>query len=614
MQGISFPHYYIRKGTTMTKNHPVHHLGTRAKVLLTSVFGPYAQDDEYGSSTINPMELYHNQVTREQGVFSLRMFHRSFGLLMIKENIDGPCTLLDFPELDCFTQTITDNQYDIIGISAIIPNIGKVSKMCQLIRENQPKAVIVIGGHICSMEGLDEIIDADHIVKGEGIQWFRHYLGQETEKPVKHPAVASAFGARILGHTLSDEPGETAAVLVPSVGCPIGCNFCSTSALFGGKGNFNNFYDSGEELYKVMAELEEKLKISSFFVLDENFLLHKERALALLKMMKENNKSWALFVFSSAQVLQSYEMEQLVQLGISWVWMGLEGQKSQYNKLAGIDTVALVEKLQDHGIRLLGSSIIGLEEHTPENIGTVIDYATSHPVDFHQFMLYTANQGTPLYNQLKEKGTLLSPQEFKICDSHGQFRFNHRHPHIPAGAEEQFLRNAFQQDFQLNGPSLFRLIRTTLKGWKRHRNNEEARIRTRYKTDVKPLRTMYAGAVWAMRKWYRNDTVLRSKLDELLRDIYVTLGLQPKLFAPIAGRYIYWAMKREEKRLTAGWTLEPKTFLEKNLAASREASTPEVARKPLVTTTVSEDLVELGKAAAILPVNHRSAVQRRDSR
>ena len=55
----------------------VHPKGTRARVLLTSVFGPYTQDDEYGSRTINPMELYHNQVTREQGPFSIRMSHRS---------------------------------------------------------------------------------------------------------------------------------------------------------------------------------------------------------------------------------------------------------------------------------------------------------------------------------------------------------------------------------------------------------------------------------------------------------------------------------------------------------------------------------------------------------
>ena len=51
----------------------VHHpKGTRARVLLSSVFKPFAQDDDYRSRVINPIELYHNQVTREQGPFSLR--------------------------------------------------------------------------------------------------------------------------------------------------------------------------------------------------------------------------------------------------------------------------------------------------------------------------------------------------------------------------------------------------------------------------------------------------------------------------------------------------------------------------------------------------------------
>lgn len=551
----------------MADNHPTHHLGTKAQVLLTSVFGPYAQDDEYGSSTINPMELYHNQVTRVQGVFSLRMFHRSFGLLMIKENIEAPCTLLDFPDLDRFIATLRANQYHIIGISSIIPNVNKVKKMCQLIRTYQPGATIVVGGHIGNMDGIDDIIDTDHIVRGDGIAWFRQYLGQDMTRPVKHPAVASAFGARILGQKLSDGPGDTAAIVVPSVGCPMGCNFCSTSALFGGKGKFNNFYESGEELYAVMADLEEKLKVTSFFILDENFLLHRHRALGLLEQMKEHNKSWALYVFSSAKVLRSYRMEQLVELGISWVWMGLEGKKSQYAKLAGIETRSLIDDLQDHGIRVLGSSIIGLEEHTPENIAEVIDYAVAHATDFHQFMLYTANQGTPLYAELKKKGTLLPPEEFKVSDSHGQFRFNHRHPHIPAGAEEKILLEAFAQDFRVNGPSLFRLIRTILKGWQRYQFHPDSRIRNRYLTDVKPLRTLYAGAVWAMKKWYRHDPVLHQKLADLLQDISTTLGWQPRLVAPVAGRYIYWTMKKEQKRFAVGWSLEPTTFFEKNQAA-----------------------------------------------
>ena len=81
---------------------PLHPLGTQAQILLTSVFGPFAQDDEYGSRKLNHMELYHNQVTRVKGGFSLRMFHRSFGLMLLQANIDAPCTLLDFPTLERF--------------------------------------------------------------------------------------------------------------------------------------------------------------------------------------------------------------------------------------------------------------------------------------------------------------------------------------------------------------------------------------------------------------------------------------------------------------------------------------------------------------------------------
>ncbi|MGD0845922.1 MAG: cobalamin-dependent protein, partial [Geobacteraceae bacterium] len=217
-------------------SHPLHPLATRARVLLSSVFGPYSQDDEYGSRKINPMELYQNQVTRLQGGFSLRMFHRSFGLMMIQANIDAPCTLLDFPTLERFREEIRQQSYNVIGISGIIANVGKVAKMCELIRQYQPGATIVVGGHVANKEGLDQLIDADLIVRGEGIRWFQRYLGQDDQAPIKHPMALSGFGSRIMGVDLGDSPDRTAAILIPSVGCPLGCNFCSTSALFGGKG------------------------------------------------------------------------------------------------------------------------------------------------------------------------------------------------------------------------------------------------------------------------------------------------------------------------------------------------------------------------------------------
>ena len=120
-----------------------HPKGSRARILLSSVFGPYAQDDAFGSRRINPMELYHNQVTREQGPFSLRMFHRSWGILMIQQNVSAPTTVLDFPTRDVFAEELRAHRYDIVGISSIIVNVGKVKEMCRMVREIAPQATIV---------------------------------------------------------------------------------------------------------------------------------------------------------------------------------------------------------------------------------------------------------------------------------------------------------------------------------------------------------------------------------------------------------------------------------------------------------------------------------------
>ena len=107
---------------------------SRPRVLLTSVFRPFALDDEFGSRLINPLELYHNQVTRAQGPFSLRMHHRSWGIMLIQENISSPSTLLDFPTRERFIEELTSNDYQIVGISGIVVNIGKVREMCRLVR------------------------------------------------------------------------------------------------------------------------------------------------------------------------------------------------------------------------------------------------------------------------------------------------------------------------------------------------------------------------------------------------------------------------------------------------------------------------------------------------
>ena len=551
--------------TISLENQKPHPLGSDARVLLTSIFGPYANDDEYGSRSVNPMEFLHNQVTKIQGPFSLRMFQRSNGLMMIQANINARCTLLDYPDLGRFIQELREEPYDMI--SAIQPNVRKVEKMCVLIRDHQPDATIVVGGHIANMKDLGMRIDADYVVQGEGIRWFRKFLNEGVVGPINHPLIPSGINRRCLGMNINHKKGEPSATIIPSVGCPVGCNFCSTSAMFGGKGKFINFYKTGDELFDIMCQLEKEMGVWSFFVMDENFLLHRKRALRLLELMQEHAKPWALSIFASAKELKNYTMEQLVGLGISWVWIGLEGKNSRYGKIKNIDTKLLVRELQANGIRVSGSTIIGLEDHTPENIDDAIEWAISHDTDFHQFMLYTAPQGTPLHRELEKKGALLDESEIDLSDVHGQYRFNYRHPHIEENKESELLLRAFQRDFEMNGPSVMRVLPTIMKGWKKYKNHPEDRIRKRFTKDLEKMPVFFAGALWATCRWFRGNLRVTEKMTVVLNDIYEEFGFKSRVAAPIVGRIVLYLLRREEKRLAGIYSYEPPTFYETSAKA-----------------------------------------------
>jgi len=539
-----------------------HPKGIQARVLLSSVFGPYARDDEFGSRAINPMELYHNQVTRAQGSFSLRMFHRSWGLMMIQRNISAPSTLLDFPTLERFERELTSTEYDVVGISGIIPNFGKVREMCRIVRKLSPNSTIVIGGHVAAIPALDKLIDADYVVRGEGIAWMRRYLGEDPAAPITHPEILSGFGMRVLGMRIPDKTRDTAATIIPSVGCPMGCNFCTTSAFFGGKGKCVNFYESGDELFDVMATMEQSMKVSSFFMMDENFLLNRPRAMQLLDRMKKAGKSWSLYVFSSANAIRKYSIEELVQLGVSWIWLGLESPKSSYAKLHNTDTHVLASELRQHGIKLLGSTIVGLEHHTLENIRQEIEFAVGHGTDFHQFMLYTPVPGTPLFQQMQEEGRMIDGID--LADIHGQFKFNFEHAAISRDDSKRLLDWAFRFDFERNGPSLFRICDTIFQGWKKYHNHPDLRVRQRVANEAAKLRTTYDAALWAMEKRLKKTNLSVSvRIRELRREIEHEFGGATRLVRAITGPILLWTSRREDRQLARGKTYEPPTFVDR---------------------------------------------------
>ena len=260
------------------------------RVLLTSVMKPYGVDDGLGRKE-SIMELFHNQVTKAQGVASLRFQHRSFGLHFTAANIEAPATVLDFPTRRQFVRELGKG-YEVVGISFIAPNFAKAREMARLVRKHLPKARIVLGGHGAAIEGVEELIACDAVARGEGIRWMRAWLGEKVDRPITHPTIVSAENKHIFG---IPTPGVT-GMLVTGVGCVNGCRFCATSHNFGKR--YIPLLRTGREIFETACRIADELGSTDLFVMDENFLKDRQRAMDLIDEMERAGRTFNFAVFS----------------------------------------------------------------------------------------------------------------------------------------------------------------------------------------------------------------------------------------------------------------------------------------------------------------------------
>jgi len=116
----------------------------------------------------------------------------------------------------------------------------------------------------------------------------------------------------------------------------------------------------------------------------------------------------------------------------------------------------------------------------------------------------------------------------------------------------------------VNGPSVVRIVRNVLRGWKKYKNHANPRIRARFAHEAANLPVLYAGVLWATRRQFRDNPQYVIEINELLAELFTEFGLRSRLAAPIAGRYLYHKLQKQQKMLETGWTYEPPTFYESN--------------------------------------------------
>lgn len=404
------------------------------------------------------------RLQESRGFFSLRYNHRSFGLYLMAENIEYPTVVLDFPTMNRFIKEIKKG-YDYVGISFITPNFTKTRKMAELIRKHSPETKIILGGHGTQIPDIETLIDCDYVARGEGIRWLRKLFNEKVDAPIKHPLIPSAENKRFMGIPLLSKSG----ILMPGVGCPNRCRFCCTTHNF--KFEHIPFFQTGKELFDICVKMEKKFGCNDFFVMDENFLKNKKRAMELLDLMKENNKMYHFGIFSSAEAIMDFGIENVFELGVGFLWLGVESYLENYQKNKGIDMSALFSELRNHGVSILASSILFQEHHTKENIWKEVEYMKALRPDSVQFMQLGPLPHTALYKEYKENGKLCTDVPYE--EWHGQHRIWFDHPNFTPKQSQHILKEAFQRDFHELGPSIMRMCDTYITGYKHTRKYQD---------------------------------------------------------------------------------------------------------------------------------------------
>jgi len=553
-------------------------------ILFSSVVGPHGVDGPH-SRYKNPISLLGNQVTRGQEHYTVQMFSRTFAYDLFGANLKANVAVLDFPTEAQLRDKLTLRRWDRVGLSGIMANFEKVLLTWRIVRETLPDVPIDIGGHIVNddevtQEMIERMLalapgETFHVwepsfahplsaglsdwleergcagpgvtfVKRDGLEFYARMpgVGLKRDDVIFAPLVTATFDKRALGFKL---PELSSGLIIPDVGCPMRCNFCTTSAKFGGK--FVKFLGSAEDILAV-ADGHAAQGRNEMFVMSENFSLDTKRALALLKLMEEQRKPYSYGLFSSADALMRLGVENVVKLGYCFVWIGLEESTgSAYEKVEGVRLRSLIDDLQAHGVEVLGSTILGFPHQDAADLEREIEHALSYGCTYNQFMLYMAMPGTALWKQMKSEERL--KKDFPWCDIHGQHAQNWKHPSLSDDVIGHKLDQAFRRDFEELGPSILRMIETHFRGYCNTAswNHELVQMRRAMTRKKLPFYAMLLHAMTHDLEAMGNATYEKAR--SLRDEIWAECGWKTKLACMVSRPYVarrLRAARREYER------------------------------------------------------------------
>lgn len=360
----------------------------------------------------------------------------------MSRNIDCPNTVITEPiTVDRAVQELDTGNYEYLVIATYLSGYSTFRDIARMARVRYPNVKVIAASVGALLPESAEL--ADYTLKGSQVHDLREIIGQPRLDPLKTVTVQSDTETSVNGVTKK----SSYALLVSSLGCMYGCDFCPSTAQFGTE--YSAPFSATQIREAIISAHDNIAPDSQTFTVSiaepqgmGNIRLWKE----VLRLCRDMPFECELVSTTSSKVLQKYSIDELTSgaLRLSTVNIGVESLIQGYEKNSGVDLRALIDKLQEAGINVVTTSILGLDWHTKENIAEEVALLKKLESSGYIVANLKMQPGTPLYYKYKKEGRLLDvPPELLVFYGYQAYT----HPHFSAGFNDMLplLRDAGQE-------------------------------------------------------------------------------------------------------------------------------------------------------------------------
>ena len=297
---------------------------------------------------------------------------------------------------------------DVFCISIMTSTAPRGYELADYIHRNGTARVIMGGIHATAMPE-EALGHADQVIVGEGEAVITGVVENKIEeKIVRGIAMMDLNEVPFPDYSLLKTPCKAANV-ISTRGCPYRCIFCTTSRMF------SPYRQRSIEnvINEIRIYKEAGFKYLNFE--DDNFTADKERAKDICRhMIKENLCFKESFFFGRADMADDDELLTLLHdAHLTRVLIGVESLNQR--ALDSVDkrqTISTIKKAaaacERHGIRVIASLVLGIDEDTKEDVWKGVKFAKSINAYQLQPAILTPFPGVPLYNKLEKENRIVT--------------------------------------------------------------------------------------------------------------------------------------------------------------------------------------------------------------